>query len=79
MNKNELKKEFLEVLEEHQKIYNESKKLNINSYFCGNRNSLMNDFMNFYEDDDFKMLNKMIGAMQCDIKSYQLVKRNGRR
>lgn len=76
MNKNELKNEFFEVLEEHQKCYMESKKLNINLYFCGNRNSLINDFMSAYEYDDIKMLNKIIGAMQCDIQSYKLVKSN---
>ena len=74
MNKNELKNEFLEVLEEHQKYYKENKKLNINSYFCGNRNSLRDDFTEAYEDDDYKMMNKIIGAMICDIKSYKLVK-----
>ena len=61
---NELKNEFLEVLEAHQKYYKESKKLKINIYFCGDRNSLINDFMYFYEDDDIKMLNKLIGSMQ---------------
>ena len=74
MSKNELKKEFLEVLEEHQKYYKENKNLNINSYFCGNRNSLINDFMFYYEDDDYKMMNKIIGAMICDIQLYKLVK-----
>ena len=72
--KNELKDEFFEVLEEHQKCYEEVKKLKINTYFCGNRNSLINDFMYFYEDDDIKMLNKIIGSMQCDIKLYKLIK-----
>ena len=73
-NKTELKKEFLEVLEEHQKYYKENKKLNINSYFCGNRKSLIDDFMFYYEDDDYKMMNKIIGSMICDIKIYKLVK-----
>ena len=73
-NKTELKKEFLEVLEEHQKYYKENKKLNINSYFCGNRKSLIDDFMFYYEDDDYKMMNKIIGAMICDIQLYKLVK-----
>ena len=76
MNKNELKKEFLEVLEEHQKCYKESKKLNINCYFCGNRNSLIDDFTEAYENDDYKLMNKIIGAMICNIKSYKLVKSN---
>ena len=73
-NKTELKKEFLEVLEEHQKYYKENKKLNINSYFCGNRKSLIDDFMFYYGDDDYKMMNKIIGAMICDIQLYKLVK-----
>ena len=76
MSKNDLKNEFFEVLEEHQKYYNENKKLNIRSYFCGNRNSLINDFMFYYEDDDYKMMNKIIGAMICDIKNYKLFKSN---
>ena len=76
MCKNDLKNEFFEVLEEHQKYYNENKKLNIRSYFCGNRNSLINDFMFYYEDDDYKMMNKIIGAMICDMQLYKLVKSN---
>ena len=76
MSKNDLKNEFFEVLEEHQKYYNENKKLNIRSYFCGNRNSLINDFMFYYEDDDYKMMNKIIGAMICDMQLYKLVKSN---
>lgn len=74
MSKNELKKEFFEILKEHQKYYNESKKLKINSYFCGNKNSLINDFMCAYNDDDYKLMNKINGAMICDIKCYKLIK-----
>ena len=76
MSKNELKKEFFEVLEEHQKYYNENKKKNIRNYKRGNRNRLINDFMFYYEDDDYKMMNKIIGAMICDIKNYKLFKSN---
>ena len=75
-NKNELKNEFFEVLKEHQKYYNENKKLKVNSYFCGNRETLINDFNEAYEDDDYKMMNKIIGAMICDMKSYKLIKNN---
>ena len=73
-NKNELKKEFFKVLDEHQKYYIENKKLKFNSYFCGNRKSLIDDFTEAYEDDDYKMMNKIIGAMICDMKSYKLIK-----
>ena len=74
MSKNELKNEFLEVLEKHQQYYKENKRLKINSYFCGNRKSLIDDFTEAYEDDDYKMMNKIIGAMICDIKNYKLIK-----
>ena len=73
-NKNELKNEFFEVLEEHQKYYNKNKRLKINSYFCGNRNSLIDDFTEAYENDDYKLMNKIIGAMICDMQLYKLVK-----
>ena len=71
---NELKNEFLEVLEVHQKYYKESKKLKINIYFCGDKNSLINDFMESYNDNDYRIMNKIIGAMICDIKLYKLIK-----
>ena len=74
MSKNELKNEFLEVLKEHQKYYNENKKLKVNSYFCGNRETLINDFSEAYEDDDYKLMNKIIGAMICDMQLYKIVK-----
>ena len=74
MGKNELKNEFFEVLEEHQKYYNENKRLKINSYFCGNRKSLIDDFTEAYENDDYKLMNKIIGAMICDMQLYKLVK-----
>ena len=73
-NKNELKKEFFEVLKDYQKYYIENKNLKVNSYFCGNKTSLINDFTEAYEDDDYKMMNKIIGAMVCCIKSYKIIK-----
>ena len=76
MSKNELKKEFLKVLEEHQKYYIENKNFKIYSYFCGNRKSLIDDFTEGYEDNDYKMMNKIIGAMICDIKCYKLIKKS---
>ena len=36
--------------------------------------SLINDFTEAYEDDDYKMMNKIIGAMVCCIKSYKIIK-----
>ena len=74
MSKNELKQEFFEILKEHQKYYKESKKLKINCYFCGNKNSLINDFMNAYNFDDYKLMNKINGAMICNIRCYKIIK-----
>lgn len=75
MNKNELKNEFFKILESYQKCYKESKKLKVKSYFCGDKTSLINDFMNAFQDDDYKLMNKINGAMVCCIKSYEIIKR----
>ena len=66
--------EFKELNVIHESKYLESKKLNINSYFCENGVALIADFMKAYNDNNYKLMHKILGAMQCDIKSYELLK-----
>ena len=77
INKEKMLIEFYKVLEEHEKYFQESKKLNIRSYFCGNKEELINDFLEAYRDNDLRLINKITGAMICDIKSYKLIKNRG--
>ena len=73
-DKEKLTNEFCEVLEVHDKCFQECKKLKLMCYFCGNKERLVIDFLDAYNDDDYILMNKIIGAMQCDIKSYKFVK-----
>ena len=45
-----------------------------NLFMLSQRSGMIDDFMFYYRDDDYKMMNKIIGAMICDIQLYKLVK-----
>ena len=77
-DKEKLVNEFCTVLEIHDKCYQDCKRLKLKCYFCGNKESLIFDFLEAYNDDNYSLMNKIIGAMQLDIKSYNLVKNRKR-
>ena len=72
--KERLYNEFKDLNVIHEATYMESKRLNINSYFCDHGIRLIADFMEAYNNNDCRLMHKIIGAMQCDIRSYELLK-----
>ena len=70
--------EFNRIMKQHHICYMESKKLKLVNWYFANEDRIANEFIEAYNDEDYKTMNKILCSMINDMSLYELYKERGK-